>query len=297
MTDRACASEWKYLKVYVGDLGDRLDELITETVPVVLTCVELESWFFLRYVDDGGIHLRLRFRASAIGEAEAADHVVSICAQGLSALASSVPRPYRPMVASDLGRPRLTASKQARVVRDTYEPEVVAFGGREGLDVAEEAFRASSEVALEILLDEREGRYSRKTVAPLLMDAAVSAFALEAATADSFWQKYALFWLGGAGDFANRWLDQFLERGRELRAEDVQILALPEDRPATSIAHLERWQRAMQRCASDYRKLARSDVTPSLLCGQFVHLMNNRLGLNVVEEAYLATLLGQRAGT
>ena len=54
-------AEWIYFKVYLGQAVDKFDGLILETVPKILALERFERWFFLRYLDAHGVHLRLRF--------------------------------------------------------------------------------------------------------------------------------------------------------------------------------------------------------------------------------------------
>ena len=63
MADPARSPHWLYYKIYVGHVADGLEYLITQTLPALVTRSDVEQWFFLRYVDEGGPHLRLRLKA------------------------------------------------------------------------------------------------------------------------------------------------------------------------------------------------------------------------------------------
>jgi thiopeptide-type bacteriocin biosynthesis protein len=107
---------------------------------------EVDRWFFLRYGDDDGSHLRLRFHGPA------------------AALARDLqPRLHRAT------RALHAAGLLRRALWDTYDPELERYGGPEAMAAAERVFHADSVAALEHL---RRCHARRERTEPLLVAAA-----------------------------------------------------------------------------------------------------------------------------
>ncbi len=106
----------------------------------------MDRWFFLRYSDAGGPHLRLRFHAPA-----------TVLAREL------LPRLHQTAAALHEG------GMTGRVVWDSYDPELERYGGPEAMAAAERVFHADSAAVLEHL----RRRYARRDATePLLLAAA-----------------------------------------------------------------------------------------------------------------------------
>ena len=289
-------AEWIYLKLYLGQAVDKLDGLILETVPKILALERFERWFFLRYIDEKGVHLRLRFKVPAGNAARLTTPIRTLCEKGLEEVVRFPPADYRPMVLPlgfDTQRSP-SANATVGIVVDAYEPELEKFGGACGMPIAEEIFEASSGSALEILGEEARGQYSRKTIAPCLMNVVLDAFA-PAEGAQRFWRNYSLYWLGGETMAAEDWRTRFFEKGSRLREQRIPIV-WSADLPARVTRLMEQWRERLQRASSAYAQIEDlGQVTTGILAFNFIHLMNNRLGFISLEEAYLAALLEQRA--
>lgn len=291
---------WIYLKLYLGEAIDRMDQLIVQLGQSVPGLDGAAGWFFIRYFDETGVHIRLRVRAQRGQESKLAGELQHRCANALNALHELLPSTYYPMVAPvgiDQAMKRVKAAgahNDVQVVVDRYEPEVDKFGGVVGVRFAEEVFQVSSELACEILADEAQGRCSRKDLIPTLMSACFDAFMPETDAA-SFWREYSFYWLGGNSPAAGDWRDKFLRKGIELAEQGVAVV--PE---RTSLAppicdRVDRWIRTLAIAASRYREMAQAvDASNEVLSFNFAHLMNNRLGIAALEEAYMAALLEQR---
>ena len=285
--------DWVYFRLYAGQASDRMEWFLTDVTPRVIDAGagSWDRWFFLRYFDETGFHLRLRLRAHA-GGAEALRRAIHpLCEEGLLGLAALPPSTYSPLVPHPGGVPAPRPG-HVGVVPDTYEPEYDKFGGPAGVAIAEEAFQASSEIAIGILTDERERHHPRKTLLPSLMVAAIDAFA-PGADQIELWRGYAEFWLRELGG-TSPWRERFLAKARQLAADGVPVVTPDESLPESSRAHLVRWREALARSARAYRALSHGRAVP-LVASQFVHLMNNRLGCHALDEAYLATLLEEWA--
>jgi len=289
-------AEWIYLKLYLGQAVNKLDVLILETVPKILALEHFERWFFLRYLDEKGPHLRLRFKVPARHVARLTPSIRALCEVGIEEMLRVAPAAYRPMVLPPGFDAQRSPSIDATVgiVADTYEPELEKFGGLRGMPIAEEVFENSSRVALDILGDEARALYSRKTITPCLMDVVRDVF-VPVEEAQRFWRNYSVYWLGGETTAAEDWRTRFFEKGTQLSERQIPVV-WPADLPARATSLTEQWRRHLRRAARAFARLEDlGAATPDTLAFHFIHLMNNRLGLVSLEEAYLAALLEQRA--
>lgn len=272
-----------------------MDFFIATVIPQVLSQVDASRWFFLRFVDPYGLHVRLRLRARR-GESAALRRAAMLaCHRGLDALGTLLPDEYRPLVVPPEA-PDPAWREQALVsVRSTaYEPELEKYGGEPGMPAAEELFEASSRIAVAVLQAERGEALSRKTMAPCLMALAADVFWPRDAAPS--WSDYATFWLGGDTAFAREWRERFFDQARLLRDQDVSVVPDAGGLPAPAGVLLAEWTRALRRAHAGYRRLGTFREFPAEELGsRFIHTMNNRLGLSPLEEAYLATLLEDRA--
>jgi thiopeptide-type bacteriocin biosynthesis protein len=158
-------SDWIYFGLCVGDARGGMDHLLLDAVPRLLARGLHDRWFFLRYADARGPHLRLRLRARRDGAPALREELEPMCRRAVDELGGS------------------------GVFVDTYEPEHARFGGPAGTDVAEELFERSSELALDALRAERAGCFTRFELAVELMTLVLAAFPAPRSEA-SFWQLY-----------------------------------------------------------------------------------------------------------
>lgn len=295
----SAAPDWFYLKLYIGEAIDRMDGLVIRVGKALSEIEGLDSWFFIRYVDESGFHVRLRVRPRADSYSGVRPGVDKICADALGRLHEFVPSTYYPMVVppglEELSRQGSVAHNDVTLVEAQYVPEADKYGGASGVQAAESLFNASSELAVRILSEEAQGLYSRKTVVPLLMAECFRVFPSKAG-AGAFWRQYSLYWLGGDIPAADDWRTKFFQKGLSLAEERVEVCPALGALPIALQDCLRDWRRALEAAARRYRELgSEAETAPEVLCFNFAHLMNNRLGLSGLEETYMAALLEQRA--
>ncbi|MCB5906070.1 lantibiotic dehydratase [Streptomyces pinistramenti] len=135
--------EWLYAALYAP--AERHEELLAVHLHALLNGLpaEVDRWFFLRYRDAHGAHLRIRFHAPP------------------EVLAGQL-LPQLHAAAGTLRSSRLVG----RVVWDTYDPELERYGGPEAIAAAERVFHADSVAVLEHL--RRRYRRQDDTAPPLL---------------------------------------------------------------------------------------------------------------------------------
>jgi thiopeptide-type bacteriocin biosynthesis protein len=294
LTDSA-RDPWVYVKLYLGRAVDRMDRLLIDLAGERVLHEQAQQWFYLRYVDKGGIHVRVRAKARE-GEREAlARALVDACADRLADLPTYAPGDYSPMVTMpgfEASVERVTAAhNDVTVVEDRYEPETDKYGERPGMDVAETLFHQSSLLAARILRDEERKGLSRKDIVPLLMHEACVAF-IEREQHASFWREYSYYWLNGRSPAADDWRGRFADKGQQLDSNGVAVLAREAQLDPGQREVLADWRRALREAATAYQALqGRVSTSAEVLGFNFVHLMNNRLGLAALEEAYIAALL------
>jgi Lantibiotic biosynthesis dehydratase C-term len=290
-TENSNGSHWLFYKIYTGAAAGKMDHLVTGALREIAGNRDVTRWFFLRYTDEGGAHLRLRLQTA--GDVVPLRQAIEpILANALAELPLLPPTPYRstilPPSASASDVPAAGNLAGVRVEVDQYEPDIDSFG-EEGVGLAEVLFHASSEVAVRVLADERGQRYSRKTIAPILMKAVGDAFM--PGVGKPLWTDYATYWLALPGD---EWRSRFLAKAEELRALGIPVLTPDERLPPEALAVVRAWRAATVAVAEAFRTAGdQPSRRPYELAFHFLHSMSNRLGLMPIEEAYFATLLGE----
>ncbi|WP_399088724.1 lantibiotic dehydratase [Streptomyces sp. BBFR2] len=246
--------EWLYLSLYAP--ADRHDELLAAHLSPLLEELpdEVDRWFFLRYIDENGPHLRLRFHGPA-----------AALARGLQ------PRLHGVTTALH------TAGLTRRVLWDTYDPELERYGGPEAMAAAERVFHADSVAVLEHL---RRRHTRRERTEPLLVAAAgfadlARAFQPVDGTAPS-----------AGADWLLRMITKDEERQRAFRERRTKALPLvdpyragPEDGADDALRAL--WQRraeATTRYGALLRDLGEENWSdPDHVLSSLLHMHHNRL--------------------
>jgi thiopeptide-type bacteriocin biosynthesis protein len=293
------ASSWIYLKLYLGRSVNRMDRLLIDLSREATITGRAQAWFYIRYVDEHGIHIRLRAKAHAGDEQTLRRNLIDVAARRLGRLHELPPGDYFPMVAMPGFEQAVdqisSAHNDIDVVEAPYEPEFDKFGSAEAMDIAEGLFHASSIIACQVLADEENGKYSRKDLVPSLLDETFRAF-LPPNKEALFWHEYSYYWLNGKSPAANDWREKFIAKGRSLSDRSIRIVPEEQRFAAGAIEPLRNWRSALTNARTRYAALgSRLDASAEVLCFNFAHLMNNRLGLGTLEEAYMGALLEQRA--
>ena len=188
--------DWLFVRVHPKDAAGGLDPVVLRVVGRVLGAVDDvregaatagrhpdRRWFWLRYVDHAGPHLRLRVRA-------------------------------RPAVVDELTVAVEEAAGDDTVTLGVYEPEHTAYGGAEGVARAERCFEHSSRLALQAVEELPWGR-ERLMVAAGLLSRAVDLLPPELRAAhlrstEAYWRQGEPSSARGTGfdlRTADAWLD------------------------------------------------------------------------------------------
>jgi thiopeptide-type bacteriocin biosynthesis protein len=257
--------EWLFYSLYPGTseaLDATVGELVAPAVARAGRAAGIDRWFFLRYTDELGPHVRLRFRGApdAVDRLEAA--LTPQLADGLAGVASA-------------------AGGHVGCHQDIYEPEYDKFGGPDGLAAAERAFEASS--ALGLVCAARPAlaiSETRRTLGLWLMERTATDH-LERAAAEDLWRYAWWYWSGGEGAAA------------ATRRQRAATNAAASDF-TTDLAHDPGLTRALGRylaAVSEALPGRRNPRARARQCFQHIHLTANRLGLAIADEAALGAAL------
>lgn len=286
------AFEWTYYKLYIGVSYDALDFVITDCINEAIQRFGEHGWFFLRYLDEDGLHLRVRFRLKKSTLAKIEPELFAALHGGLSLLSQRWPNAYTPLLT--FGGVTVNPPQQvlgANCQRSEYEPEFDTYGGEIGIAIAEQVFCASSVLARAILLKEASAELSRKNCALPLYIEAINTFVPDR-DVNGFLERYANFWLSGDAALG-AYKSALIDKAYSMIDEGLTILPSVSEyaRPVADLTG--QWKAVLVSARERYERQcpAYSRVLADTLAFHFVHLMNNRLGFNTVEESYLAILL------
>lgn len=266
------ATDWLYYRVHEGST-ERLDGLVDHVVrPAAERLWQSDPrgrWFFLRYLDASGLHLRLRLRAQE-DVLRDAEHWLDRRLSDLFAGRVDLPG------AGWGGTARTPVRRGASL--HVYEPEFDKWDGPAGVALAEQVFQASSEFVLAEFA-RRAAPWSRLACATAVTARAVRL--LPPAQRMAFLYNYTWYWCGqptSSGAAALTAVRAAAYRaGRRLIEAAARVDPSPSDGYAVALD----------------RALFRSGATrsPLHLLFHHVHLTNNRLGVTPREEAVIAEVL------
>lgn len=289
-------------------MGDRV--LLELVEPFVRQCQRegwLQQYFFIRY-NELGSHIRLRLQ----GEAEVLARKVRPALEADARL-HEAPREDPVSLVFPSAHELLTHARWL-----PYQPELQRYGGPEGTRVAETFFFHSSEAAL-ALLQPRGAMDSsvRSARALLAMTVLLHALTEEREHAVSLAHLYRDFMLDNFRKMAGpegsrddtRWREIFeASHARQAPVLSGPVRALWESMGAREElpAPFEAYHRALVPLRQRLARLHQEnllvvdgrrpedwpDVTRALV-PSYLHMMNNRIGIFAMEEAYLGHLLGK----
>lgn len=287
------SASWHFYKLYIGSHHDGMDFLIAEGLTQALAQAADSPWFFLRYIDEKGLHLRVRFLLRDNDDKAQEAGIYAALHDALNRLPQRPASLWTPLV-SFRDMPSFPAHHlPVHCERAEYQPETDVYGGETGIDIAEAFFHHSSEIARAILLAESSHGITRKDFALPLMLAVLERF-IPVVRQTAFLDSYATFWLAGSPDIGMM-KNSFTDRAWDLIDENVVLLSPQLRQDAHCAELLTRWQSALEQTRRQYERHCEryNEGLAENLAFQFIHLMNNRLGLSTLDEAWLAVLLSK----
>jgi thiopeptide-type bacteriocin biosynthesis protein len=307
-------AEWLSAYLFVpgqraGLYGDAADSAILEVVaPFIAECrlkKIIDGHFFIRYRENGA-HIRLRISAPSRVLFEQVQPAL------ISFLEHHCPGIRFGSVDSDLEWPNNHATPVGLVKWVPYSPEFARYGGVDAMSTSELLFRESSDTAIELLRSIRGGATSRRLGLGLLsMLALVHPFIPNRQESQEFFANYSAGYLktlsASAPNAKTVLAEQFLtslnsqrtqlreyvnEAWRRLESNESVLTALDSLTEASRSAAIELAAKAsMSKLSMEMRAGVSSsrDAIVAILASH-VHMHNNRLGIRIDEEAYLAKI-------
>lgn len=279
---------WLYYKILLGNYTWAFDRLIS-MLSEILKNPEIKKWFFIRYIDQDGIHLRLRLGVDS-SASETLDRRLYSQIHAITAQLNSIPKEEDFRLVK-IGAPTVINRSMLGVKRDEYKPEIDIYGGKDGVYIAEDVFHVSSDIALRVIEQEENGISFRKDLAPALMQAALDEVRIQQPRLE-FVDNYINYW-SAVNPAYGFYVATFEEKAKELIDTGYPIVRKDEDYGVAS-EFLNDWRQSLRKSMTKYRTIdGHSDVLITRVLFYFIHLMNNRFGFTILEEIYLAVLLRQ----
>jgi thiopeptide-type bacteriocin biosynthesis protein len=265
---RIPVADWLYYRIYPGRLhpgaGARVDALLVRILRPVLERLGTDlpelRWFFLRFADATGVHVRLRLHAGL----PALEHVEHLLDGALVAAR----------------REAASRSLCSSFSTHLYSPETQKFGAGRGMHLAEDLFQASSSMVLGLLAD--DGSTPRVAYAAGHLLDLLRTLPEEQRT--GFLHQYAWYWAGGPTGHVTANAVAY-DRAVAVLARARQVLAAP-GTGGTLRRYGTQYRAAIHGVAR--RQVPRTDY---LLLFHHIHLTHNRLGVRPATEAALARAL------
>ncbi len=305
----------KWTSVHIFFKGDiysyDCDRIILDVVnPFIIDCFNknwIDSFFFIRYFESGS-HVRLRF----YGESEVLDsELKSSCCQFI---ANQLPKE---LLDYPFKKNRLTQNK--RPMKDSmpylwvpYKPEIYRYGGNEAIKVAEDFFNFSSKIVLELLCKiEKGNNSSRLGFGLILMVITLYVFFCDIDQVKTFLKNYSEGYLKARSKQESEiisWQDRF-DQGFEKQSSKLIVYvtsiwhALDENmkigEPFDYYIEKVLSTKINLKGLSDANKIIRynnieiigRENTYRNIVPSYLHMNNNRLGISIPEEAYLAHII------
>lgn len=306
----------------IGIYAGECDEVVLDVAePFVRRCQRegwIDGWFFIRY-SEYGPHVRLRLH----GRTEVVEETVwPALREHVRALYPEVvfERPEGPAMPAwpPAGSPPDAAEKEEGPLRIThaalieYEPETERYGGPEAIRVAERFFEVSSEAACALLhKTSRTERSSRLGKGLLTMVELMHVFSRgDRAVASRWAEQYNQGYLRGVArdeEARGAWLGAF-DSGYGSQADTLgeyveEVWSRMDEGESLSDA-LDLYRDGLLEVRGHFAELheagklagmqgpyAAWEQAVGAICSSYLHMMNNRLGINIQEESYLAYLI------
>jgi thiopeptide-type bacteriocin biosynthesis protein len=271
---------------------------------------QIDAFFFVRYADRGP-HIRLRLTGDSYVLQETVRPAVN------QFIRDSHPAVRINTSAQDgtppLARDDAKAGQLSELTWMPYELELARYGGAESMRVAQQVFEASSTLAIELIGVTGENRTSRLGQAILAMVVLLHVFLQDGKEVLAFLLNYCRSYLPPLarqyGVQEQDWIRTFnagYERQAETMASFVNDAWQRLDEGSSLTQPLDEYRKSLLHARLSLRHLQSAGlvVTGTRAIGSwpfflqrvvpsYMHMMNNRLGISISEEAYLAHLLSR----
>ncbi|MCY9160072.1 thiopeptide-type bacteriocin biosynthesis protein [Bacillus atrophaeus] len=303
--------KWSSLHVFFHDFSNIetvLHRLIWPSLQSNIINAEIKKYFFIRYWE-GGPHLRIRYIIQeGTDPEEFTERLIGSWTDYLLKHPSAIELEKETFYQSHSleGKskniiPSLPWFPNNSVQKVPYIPEIERYGGKVGIQIAEEYFCFSSEFVREILQNQHLNT-NRMAVALDIMYIIFKSFCED----DLKMEEYEGFW----SQYAKGWLDwesvEYVEKIR-LKAE-MQVKKLGEQLKVNLETMWNQFKlngvyrgiksNNLLGMMSTIAQLTKSvplidfnNTSERRIIGSYMHMHNNRLGVYPAQEAYLSLLL------
>ncbi|MBV9257600.1 MAG: thiopeptide-type bacteriocin biosynthesis protein [Ktedonobacteraceae bacterium] len=282
-------NSWLYFKIYPHS-SDQLDEVIRfivrPTVELVRSTLELERWFFIRYMDQRGWHIRLRLRGPFQEHKEVYHKIGDLIERALPGL----PYQKRGRILPAYLSPPVRLGESGYKITE-YQPEYQKYGGRTGILIAERLFEASSELAVQAVMRSPLLDLRRVLLSLHLMQVVINTVFDTAEERTHFLNHYHWYWGGQNREEGKALQSTFRQSAYIRRGPLIEQLANDLKDPVVQML-IEDYQKAVTETVQALHA-AIDELSESIdhMCFDYVHMNNNRLGIVPFEESYLSALL------
>jgi len=263
--------DWLACYIYFTGSADKL--LIEDIFPLIQEAFQnkwVEQYFFIRYSDSHGKHIRLRFK----GKREILDTKVK------SLLRQKFPN--------------------SRFV--TYRPELTRYGGKNGIVLAEKIFESSSNTILSFLSENKNANYEKSLGFSLQLNISMMhAFGMQKAEAIAFFNH-----ISGQGN-EKIFIKNFnTEQGKMILPSLSKLWFSLEQLQTFDKMWFNTWLKNVTSIGEELKRLYQNDKLKPLdpkkthiqnplwyLYESYVHMNNNRLGIYNEDESYIAYIIKQ----
>lgn len=319
-------AEWLYLRIFPGSIvqsGDAPQELERSADHLLAHCLlptlrqldeagTTKGYFFIRYAEDG-YHLRVRCRGlDEKHRAAARDALLAALDAYLPTRPGSFPG----------ARDSADLVSDGRLRDSVYDPELDKYGGRDALNVVEAHFRGCTDLTAAVLALDDQG-LKRDHLALWLMGQTLHALDFEADAAAALLTGYARYWMPATGndmEQASATLEQDYSARQRLVAgllpnadgNSVYARTFPQvERQLGWVRGLFRatverlraleqngrlhssWLPLLQHQTIRFNNCRRYPLTHLVIIPNLIHMMNNRIAVNVRTEAKLAYFMAR----
>ena len=266
--------EWLFLKVFFGSSAefgrDILLDCLYPQAQNLLAAQQIEKFFYL-YYGEGGNHIRFRLLGKS-------DQLI---------------RYVRPALETALQR---YAANHSDGVYPTweyavYEPEFFKYGGEKGMPLAESHFQTSSEAAVAVQTAVRRQQLNTQYALIVLIEELAKAFGYQtAANRMVLYASCRNYWLQTfLANGQDTWQAYFEQRG-ERAIKTVSSIFRANTHPAELAAILPWWQCKAEENFYQLTEQVAPERIP-LMVQNYIHMLHNRVGLSIPQEAFLLHLL------
>ncbi|MGP4060418.1 thiopeptide-type bacteriocin biosynthesis protein [Halobacillus sp. H74] len=310
---------WVGLHVFYHDLS-RLDHLLVRGIRPIINELkineDIQKYFFIRYWD-GGPHVRVRLLTQDNNfkrvKAEAKKSISSYFEKNPSKVNLEPQRYY-----NDLNEQEKVLYENHTIKEFKYNPEYQRYGGEYAMRVAESFFKSSSDVSLSLIkryTDDRNKLYS--VAKDMMLLTACSFFPLNEHLID-FFKSYSKYFKVYERNEVNDskvfryWNSSYHKQSEQLKNQIKPLISYVSHGEVEQLSALYKyWFTESERTCVELDGLYERQLLIHPLNGKeldstnnsekiesyvsyvqsYIHMHNNRLGINPIEESYLAYLI------